>query len=254
GRDVWEVQTQRTLQYVEVVVELGADMADAQHGNGEEGAAQAQDGIGDRGRQHRTGKSADDQAKRQQQRHRQGGEPFLDQAGGGGAKADEGRMAEAGIAREAAQDGPGDGEPCGVDHELPDAHIERRQHQRQGRQHEGSGQDDRHEKRGPLVHREGAKALPSRPCGRTSSSRTSSRTIVTLGKDGPIYCAVSVLTTPSSRPPIRAPAGLPTPPSTTTTKAFSVQVASSAGEKGRMMPMTIPAAPAKAADTAKVSA
>ena len=59
---------------------------------------------------------------------------------------------------------------------------------------------------------------------------------------------------PSSRPPISAPAGLPTPPSTTTTKALSVQVPSSAGENGRMMPITMPEAPAKAADTAKVSA
>ena len=77
---------------------------------------------------------------------------------------------------------------------------------------------------------------------------------MTLGKAGPTYCAVSVFTTPSSRPPISAPAGLPTPPSTTTTKAFSVQLPSSLGEKGRMMPITMPAAPAKAADTAKVSA
>ena len=77
---------------------------------------------------------------------------------------------------------------------------------------------------------------------------------MTLGKDGPIYWAVSVLTMPSSRPPISAPAGLPTPPSTTTTQALSVQVPSSAGENGRMMPITMPEAPAKAADTAKVSA
>jgi hypothetical protein len=35
---------------------------------------------------------------------------------------------------------------------------------------------------------------------------------------------------------------------------LSVQVASSAGENGRMMPMMMPAAPAKAAETAKVRA
>ena len=69
-----------------------------------------------------------------------------------------------------------------------------------------------------------------------------------------MYCAVSVLTMPSSRPPSSAPAGLPTPPSTTTTKAFSVQVPSSTGENGSTMPITMPAAPANAAETPKVMA
>src|SRR4029079_8656299 len=134
-----------------------------------------------------------------------------------------------------------------------DADVERRQEQRTGRKQDGSGDDQRGDEES-ASHREASKALPSKPCGRTSSRKTSNRNMVTLGKAGPIYCAVSVLTSPSNRPPISAPAGLPTPPSTTTTKALSVQVPSSLGEKGRMMPITMPAAPAKAAETAKVSA
>src|SRR5471032_2592291 len=163
-------------------------------------------------------------------------------------------MAEARITREAAQDRPGHPEPRRIEHELAHAHVERRQHHRPEGQHNRGGDDaECHEER-VLLHLEALKALPSRPLGRTSNSSTSSRNIVTLGKDGPMYCAVSVFTMPSRSPPIRAPAGLPTPPSTTTTKAFIVHPASSLGEKGRMMPITMPAAPEKAAETAKVMA
>jgi len=47
-----------------------------------------------------------------------------------------------------------------------------------------------------------------------------------------MYCAVSVLMRPRRRPPRSAPPGLPTPPRVTTTKAFKVHSASSAGENG----------------------
>src|SRR5882724_2596631 len=66
--------------------------------------------------------------------------------------------------------------------------------------------------------REPLKALPSRPEGRTSSISTRIRNIMALGNAGPMNCDVKVLIRPSSSPPISAPAGLPTPPSVTTTK------------------------------------
>src|SRR5204863_5812925 len=127
-----------------------------------------------------------------------------------------------------------------VEPRLADAYVERRQEQWTGGQHDDGGRDQQEDPRWIAFHREGAKALPRRPFGRTSSRSTSSRNIVTLGKAGPIYWAVKVLTRPSSSPPSSAPAGLPTPPSTTTTKAFRVHPPSSFGEKGRMMPITMP--------------
>src|SRR5204862_3467153 len=208
-----------------------------------------QDRIGDQRRQHGAGRGAGQQAEGKQQHGRQAGELFLDQAGREGADADEGGMAEARIACEAAQDRPGKTKPRGVEHELPDPHVEGRQEERPGRQQHGRCNDHDQNQRRIALHREAAKALPSRPCGRTSNSSTSSKNMVTLGNAGPTYCAVRVLTKPSSSPPIKAPAGLPTPPSTTTTKALSVQVPSSLGENGKMMPITMPAAPAKAAET-----
>src|SRR5262249_46488983 len=227
---------------------------DAQHGDREECAAQPQDGIGDRRRQNATAGATDHEADRQQQRRRDVGDVGFDQAGGEGADTDERGIAEACIARKAAQDRPSDAKARGIEHQLADANIERWQHQRPERKQGRRGQHGEQGLRGTELHREGLKALPRMPVGRTRSSSTSSRNMVTLGKDGPMYWAVSVFTTPSSRPPIRAPAGLPTPPSTTTTKAFMVHSASSDGENGRMMPITMPAAPAKAADTAKVRA
>ncbi len=45
-------------------------------------------------------------------------EPLLHEAGGEGADADEGGVAKARIAREAAQDRPGDGKSGRIEHEL----------------------------------------------------------------------------------------------------------------------------------------
>ena len=65
-------------------------MGDAQHRDGEERAAQAQDRIGDGRREHTAGDRPDGEAKRQRGRRWQAGEAFLQQAGGERADADEG--------------------------------------------------------------------------------------------------------------------------------------------------------------------
>src|SRR4029077_15380421 len=134
------------------------------------------------------------QAEQQKQRRRDTGEARLDEAGGKGADADKGGMTEARIAREAAQDRPGNSEARRVEHQLPDPDVERRQHQRPERQQGGRGHHEQHGLDGRDLPREGPNAVPKTPGGRTSSSSTSIRNMGTLGNDGPIYCAVSVLT------------------------------------------------------------
>ena len=82
-------------------------MADAQHGDGEERAAQAQDRIGDGGDSTAQAGPPPPSPSRSASGGAAGGELSLDQTGAEGADADEGGVAEAGIAGETAQDRPG---------------------------------------------------------------------------------------------------------------------------------------------------
>src|SRR5690606_33844441 len=75
------------------------------------------------------------------------------------------------------------------------------------------------EKRCELAHQD---AFPNRPLGQTSTTRTTRvndaiRAAVELSAE-----AKADSTSPMIRPPATAPGMLPSPPSTTTTKAFSI--------------------------------
>ena len=73
-----------------------------------------------------------------------------------------------------------------------------------------------------------------------------------LGNAGPMYCEVNVLMRPSSSPPISAPAGTADAAKHDHHEGVDGPGRFIGGEKGTMMPMTMPDAPAKAAETANV--
>src|SRR4029453_11956510 len=131
---------------------------------------------------------------------------------------------------------------------------QRRRHEQQPEQDGEAPQEARRRVAGETADKTHCEPLPKSPCGRSSRTRMRSPKLNMLLSDGCSSRPATASLTPISRPPIKAPVMLPSPPTITMTKGSRVYSAARKGRPGIVVIMSAPAAPTQAAPTPKVMA